>query len=71
MARIFAVSQDWLLQPPPLRRGRGGRGGLCQKRGIKGICIILGRKEYIENYNHTYTCHYNRQLDVDARRITR
>ena len=28
MTRIFAVSQDWpiTIKPPPLRRGRGGRG---------------------------------------------
>ena len=34
MARIFAVSQDWLLQPPPPKTGPGGgkRRTMSEKR---------------------------------------
>ena len=45
MTRIFAVSQDWLLQPPPLRRGRGGKEeDYVRKEEIKGYMYYSREK---------------------------
>ena len=46
MTRIFAVSQDWpiTINPPPLRRGRGGEENYVRKEEIKGYMYYSREK---------------------------